>query len=426
MPVSPQCRGSSKSAPYWTSPDGFIAKLYLGDARDCLRRLPARSVHCVVTSPPYWSLRDYGVSGQIGLEPSPDCNTSGQAQCSACFVCSMMGVMREVYRVLRDDGTLWLNLGDSYSSGGRGGGAEGSIQESNVGSLLGAKHCNIPPNNLVGIPWRVALALQMDGWILRQDIIWHSPDKMPESVTNRCTKSHEHIFLLAKSGEYYFDHIAIREKSKTVPHAPGNRKIAPERNDRGHLNEFNRQFALDGQSNKRDVWIVPKGGYVGDHFATFSPQLITPCILAGTSEHGCCAKCGKPWERVIVKIGGQRVEPDKVYIRDDSITGHYNGKNGALDGTPPEHKTVGWRKSCGCATDKIVPCTVLDPFVGTGTTVATSIRLGRNGIGIDLSESYLTNDAIPRINNALNEEKSEKKPTIALTQGTPLPPVAID
>lgn len=193
--------------PYWTSSGGGRVRMYLGHVTDVLARLPERSVHCCVTSPPYWGLRSYLPDGheqkgfELGAEPSPDCGTKGQAQCGRCFVCNMVAVFRGVRRVLRDDGTLWLNLGDSY--GGFGGGKQhGSKQRSNPGSVLRpighGQRTSLADGNLVGVPWRVALALQGDGWVLRQDVIWHKPAPMPESVRNRCTKAHEYVFLLTK------------------------------------------------------------------------------------------------------------------------------------------------------------------------------------------------------------------------------------
>ena len=194
-----------------------------GDAMESLRAFPDRSVHCCVTSPPYWGLRDYGVAGQLGLESTPQ-----------EYVEKMVAVFREVRRVLRDDGTLWLNLGDSYCGSGKGPSNEGSKQAANAGSLTGASHRNgaqfrdgqaptkwlsvpdgLKAKDLVGIPWRVAFALQADGWYLRQDIIWSKPNPMPESVTDRCTKAHEYLFLLSKSASYYYDTVAIAEPSDT-------------------------------------------------------------------------------------------------------------------------------------------------------------------------------------------------------------------
>lgn len=360
-------------APWWS---GSNCALYLGDTRECLRRLPARSVHCVVCSPPYWGLRDYGKPGQIGLEEYADCGTYGRAQCGNCFVCSMVDVFSEVQRVLRDDGTLWLNLGDTFDNG----------------QLL--------------VPTRVALALTHHDWKLVQDIIWYSPNKIPESVENRLVKSHEHIFLLSKGPNYYFDYIAVQEQKE------------------------------DGRRvNKRDVWTIPIQGYPGAHFATYTPKLITPCILAGTSEHGCCGNCARPYERVVVRIGGTSNLTGGIYAppgqaphgnarednRDRSFDWSRNGKPGSgstLDGTIAAKETAGWRKACGCQTDEVVPPVVLDPFVGSGTTVATALELGRAGIGMDLSEVYLQECAVPRITAV---HVPNNKPTNVLTALAPAP-----
>lgn len=271
---------SSTMVPALSSPN---YEVYLGDCRQVLSAFPDQSVNCCVTSPPYWGLRDYGTSEQIGLENDP-----------AAFVEELVSVFKEVRRVLRDDGVLWLNLGDSYagnnsraSNNGRAGfGAprEGVFNRTGEG---------LKPKDLVGIPWLVALALRNDGWYLRQDIIWHKPNPLPESVKDRCTKSHEYIFLLSKSQTYYFDYQAIREP------AIGSTD--------------------DGLKNKRSVWSVPVRPFKGSHFATFPTELIRPCILAGSP-------------------------PDGV---------------------------------------------VLDPFGGSGTTVAVALEEKRRGVAIELNADYL-------------------------------------
>ena len=359
--------------PYWSAPG---AALYLGDVRDVLRQLPARSAHCCVTSPPYWGLRDYGVGGQIGMEDADDClGWATKKPCGACFVCHMVEVFSELRRVLRDDGTLWLNLGDTFDNG------QGMV------------------------PAAVAMALRADGWKLVQDIIWAKPNPMPESVTNRCSKSHEHIFLLAKGNKYYFDSVAIEEPGKTaykssdfIPKSDKDRN--GDKTDARQASRHNRtDDVVLGTANKRDVWSVPTRGYPGAHFACYSPELITPCILAGTSEHGCCAECGRQYERVAVKVGGRASEVEDE-SKDRSIPSNRNGLAGSgstMCGTIPRRETAGWRKACGCATDEVEPCAVLDPFCGSATTVATALQLGRAGVGIDLSEEYLLKCAIPRI-----------------------------
>lgn len=284
-----------------------MVKLLQGDCRDVLKTLADKSVNCCVTSPPYFGLRDYGVDGQIGLEQTPD-----------AYVAELVAVFREVKRVLRDDGTLWLNLGDSYAGSGKGPAGnlkynENGHVENSSGKLYGLKH-----KDLIGIPWRVAFALQADGWYLRQDIIWHKPNPMPESVTDRCTKAHEYIFLLSKSARYYYDSEAIKEPitdtsairlmqdiesqkgSDRVPFKTnGNMKaVASKKFDSsqggggtsfvGHSGYYKADGSLicDGTRNKRSVWTVATQPYSGAHFATFPCELIQPCIRAGCPAGG--------------------------------------------------------------------------------------------------------------------------------------------
>lgn len=246
-------------------------KLHIGDCLTSLKTMADQSVNCCVTSPPYFGLRNYGVEGQMGLEATPD-----------EFVSALVTVLGEVRRVLTDDGTLWLNLGDSYASGGRKT-RDADKKLPQRGAEYRAQD-GLPEKNLIGIPWRVAFALQADGWILRQDIIWQKPNAMPESVGDRCTKSHEYIFLLSKSPKYFFDSNAIKEdavkgaagssfnKGKTAEHQLG-RSSSAERVE-------------DGKRNRRSVWSVPTSPYKAAHFATFPPALIEPCVLAGCPAGG--------------------------------------------------------------------------------------------------------------------------------------------
>jgi DNA modification methylase len=289
-----------------------------GDCRDVLPTLPEHSVNCVITSPPYFGLRDYGVDGQIGQEPSP-----------AEFVEALVGVFREVRRVLRDDGTVWLNLGDSYAASGMGGNPAESAhrkQATNHGSLISGRKApeGMKPKDMIGIPWRVAFALQADGWYLRSDIIWSKPNPMPESVTDRPTKSHEYIFLISKSQRYFYDSEAIKEP---MAESSGPRLQAALEGDERHIEgkhknaEGSRGKPMDtmrrladkhaaalkqdalGKNtytgfneryshspvllrNKRTVWTVPTSPYSGAHFATFPPDLIRPCVLAGCPIDG--------------------------------------------------------------------------------------------------------------------------------------------
>ncbi len=295
-----------------------MISIFQGDALTLLKLCPEKSVHCCVTSPPYFGLRDYGVAGQIGLEPTPD-----------DFVAKLVDVFREVRRVLRDDGTLWLNLGDSYSPGARKTQIAPTLRSATKDAASGKQaYLNnfavrpkgdpwSKPKDLLGIPWRVAFALQADGWYLRQDIIWHKPNPMPESVRDRCTKAHEYIFLLSKSERYYFDAAAIAEPvaastierlsqpaladqagSDRVPgKTNGPMKAKPPRfggNKYGDdTSESSRRYsgndyevAGNGRRNKRSVWTVTTKPFKEAHFATFPPDLIEPCILAGCPSGG--------------------------------------------------------------------------------------------------------------------------------------------
>lgn len=294
-----------------------------GDVLDMLRNLNDKSVDCCVTSPPYFGLRDYGVAGQIGLEGTVD-----------EYVQKLVDVFRDVRRVLRDDGTLWLNLGDSYYNYRPGKGqsmCKQTVSNTNqdlpiVCARRGNRQEGLKEKDLIGIPWRVAFALQADGWYLRQDIIWHKPNPIPESIKDRCTKSHEYIFLLSKSPKYYFDSDTIREDS-VDPVGSANRyksKFGGSKNEEMLRTEqvHTRPIGMrefDGKRNKRDVWTVATKPYKEAHFATFPTALIEPCVLAGCP------------------VGG----------------------------------------------------TVLDPFFGSGTTGLVAIQNARKYIGIEINPEYV-------------------------------------
>ncbi len=263
-------------------------KIIQGDCIEVLKGLQDGIINTVVTSPPYFGLRNYNCEGQFGLEETPD-----------EYVGKLVELFREVRRVLRDDGTVWLNLGDSYfnlqnsnrnglseSLGGKvRGGGEYKTQKRNAGNLP------IKPKDLIGIPWRVAFALQADGWYLRQDIIWSKPNPMPESVTDRCTKSHEYIFLLSKSQRYYFDNEAIKEPSeyygKDARSDMGNIRYEGKRTEDTTGKNGQQSFVTINETrNKRDVWTVSTKPFSEAHFATFPEELISPCVLAGCPEGG--------------------------------------------------------------------------------------------------------------------------------------------
>lgn len=304
------------------------AKILVGDVRQRLSDIADGSVQCCVTSPPYWGLRDYGHDGQIGLEQTPD-----------EYVAEMVEVFRDVRRVLKDDGVLWLNLGDSYAGSGKGpAGKSGKNPYHDIRNLSQQRGPIVPDGlkqkDLVGIPWRVAFALQADGWWLRQDIIWAKPNPMPESVTDRCTKAHEYVFLLTKSARYYFDSVAIAEPAKTDPGATwaqrkeagatagnmilgdgvrnGTQRVV---HGKGVTSNLTRQ---DGMRNKRSVWTINTKPFRGAHFAVMPEALVEPCVLASS-------------------------RPNDL---------------------------------------------VLDPFTGSGTVAVVALKHGRNFIGTELNPEY--------------------------------------
>jgi DNA modification methylase len=250
------------------------AIILVGDVRTRLAEIPDKSIQSCITSPPYWGLRDYGEDAQIGLEESPQ-----------DYVDAMVKVFQEVKRVLRDDGTLWLNLGDSYSGSGKK--PAGNLGATHDERNMEKKHSAIVPDglkpkDLIGIPWRVAFALQADGWYLRQDIIWAKPNPMPESVTDRCTKSHEYLFLLSKSSKYYFDNNAIKEPSVSKDNTKRDRDSSKLNNTPGRTRMAGLKTNNYDMRNKRDVWTISSKPFRGAHFAVMPEALVEPCILAGS------------------------------------------------------------------------------------------------------------------------------------------------
>ena len=362
-----------------------------GDCIEGMKTLPDGSVHTCVTSPPYWGLRDYGHDDQIGAEKTPE-----------EFVENMVDVFREVRRVLRDDGTVWLNLGDSYASNGcyinawlekehnkdkRHLHTNNHERYEDRKAFRGGSY-NIKGKDLIGIPWRVAFALQADGWYLRQDIIWHKPNPMPESVIDRCTKAHEYIFLLSKSQKYYYDHLAIREDGPTYVRKASGYKgedyvkgHTSRTGGKNHKSGFADKDKVTVGRNKRSVWTVTTKPFRGAHFATFPKDLIEPCVLAGTSAHGCCSVCGAPWQRVIEKTG----EFQRRWSTNNADGSPYNSQ-GSMQNT---YSTTGWEPTCKCADASVVPCTVLDPFTGSGTTCVVALNHNRRFIGTELNPEYI-------------------------------------
>lgn len=357
-------------------------KILCGDALQTLRTLPSESVHCIVTSPPYYALRDYGVDGQIGLEETP-----------AAYVAKLVEVFREARRVLRHDGTLWLNIGDSYANDTKWGGSTGGKHVEALhgdNAMRNRRYTGLAPKNLMMIPARLAIALQDDEWILRSDIIWHKLNAMPESVTDRPTNAHEHLFLLAKNERYFYDADGIREERtdftihKNVGRgSQGYAKASgifsnPQRDSNGGLGVH------PAGRNKRNVWPIASQPYSESHFATMPPKLIEPCILAGTSPQT-CEYCGAPWERL--------TERTPMIIRNGPKSGGYGSRTtDGLSGTmvaPAETKTVGWQPTCSHANEGTGKAVVLDPFMGAGTVALVSIRLQRDYLGIELNPAYV-------------------------------------
>lgn len=451
--------------------------IHLGDLFDVLPTLPAQSVHCVVTSPLYWGLRDYGNPPRV-LGGVPDCehewgemqraaaanavpgpngqggknargrNTTKVAGqfCQSCgawfgclgleptpelFVSHMVQAFAEVYRVLRDDGTLWLNIGDCYAAGGKGGGGS-FIDERRDGSWKHRSSVNgwraapdgLKEKDLVGVPWMLAFALRAFGWYLRAEIVWakgvsfcdaYAGSVMPESVQDRPTRSHEQVFLLTKSPRYFYDAEAVREQgvypagtiaAKGSGEREGNRRGTRKKDDdaprigassRTQSGDFQDRVdagyaCYDGTRNLRTVWAITPKPFTEAHFATFPPDLVIPCIKAGTSEKGVCAICGAPWRRIVDKEPiPDDVQADFEAARQRSADDH--GRNDGFTTRRPNFQrgrgATTWEQTCEHADAEIMPALVMDCFSGAGTVGAVCAGLQRFYVGIELNPDYI-------------------------------------
>ena len=416
----------------------MTVRILTGDCREVLATLPAESVHCVVTSPPYWGLRDYGTAKWEGV--NPDCDhvagtlvslrstlrSDGRehtgpyprekalmtgmpyrdicGKCGAIRIDSQLGleptpeahveaivaVFREVRRVLRKDGTVWLNYGDCYASDMKGSGGPGGFVYRAKGGGGNAQafeprrlNHGLKPKDLVMMPARVALALQADGWWLRSEIIWAKPNPMPESVTDRPTSAHEKVYLLAKSARYFYDPEAVREEAEygfsltpEMFNGIGDCNSAPVRKH-GAV-----QQGSGGSRNLRNVWTIATHPYSEAHFATFPPDLVIPCIKAGTSERGCCPKCGAGWRRGTERTGHVNGR-EPAHVPSNSAT-----KTDSTGWAPTSRATDRWPPSCACDAGAPIPCTVLDPFGGAGTVGLVADQLQRDAVLIELNPAY--------------------------------------
>mgnify|MGYP000128407807 CR=1 FL=1 len=334
------------------------SQLYYGqDASVTLDSLPEKSVHMVCTSPPYWGLRDYDQEDQLGQETDVE-----------DYLQRLVSMCAKVHRVLRDDGTLWVNLGDSYGGSGF------------ASSVSDGRDTSKDKKQLIGVPWRFALAMKAAGWILRQDIIWHKPNGMPEQVRDRFTRSNEYIFLFSKKEHYFFDVDAVREPAVTY----------------------------DGYRRRKNVWSIPTQPYQGAHFAAWPEEMVSIMVRSGTSQRGCCASCQTPYKPNLVLTDLQ--EEDVLAKRGvGGYPARYDGGTRAKTfggGLTTRYQTEGYVQDCKCPTQEVLPCVVMDIFSGSGTTGKVSMDHGRSYIGLDLNADYL-----PLALNRIQHVQSSVTPT---------------
>jgi DNA modification methylase len=441
-----------------------VNKIICGDWIEIARTLPDKSVHVIITSPPYWGQRNYGVAGQLGLEKNPDEH-----------IAKLVEGFREYRRVLRDDGMLWVNYGDKYAGGGNNRGNNNPIsskQASNKGAIGQCAEYNrnadegIDQGNLLCLAWRLGLAMQADGWILRSDTIWakavsfcdeYSGSTMPESINGwrwerhrvkkwklaggdpnlrrdkqsgrnfgtpevvdcpgcekcnpngglvlrkgswRPTRAHEYVLQFAKTSQYYCDMEAVREKNSNNTHEKGNKLSLPiESAGVGHKEfcAYTPEKNNPSGRNLRDVWVINPQPFKGAHYATFPEALVEPMIKVSTSQKGVCPKCGSQWARIVyhqnaIIILSERAKEKGAIGLATQVQGNQV--------EPSHNTTLGWKATCQCGIEEVVPAVVLDPFCGSGRTCAVAAKLGRNYIGVELNEKYIKDFAIPQTQEA--------------------------
>jgi len=369
--------------PTTLQPHGFFQErgtvtIVPGSSKTRLAQLPENTFQCAVTSPPYYSLRSYLPDGhpdkahEIGGEPTPQ-----------EYVNNLVDIFRELRRVLRPDGVFYLNIGDTYAN------ASIASNATKTNPVAPLKH-----KDLIGVPWMLAFALRDDGWYLRSEIIWHKKAIMPESTNDRPTNCHEKVFMLTKSADYFWDQTAVLEPG--VPGSAGNLVWGSEQRKAtdgvNALKGKDDPYQYDGMRNIRNVWTInPATNTHDDHYATMPETLVEPCIKSGTSEHGCCSTCGAPWERVVTSIGIDKENRWRVPLHNHKAANNPNPSH-RLNGQTFRHARRGsgeFLPTCACEVNAPVPCQVIDPFGGTGTTGIVASKLARHSTMIELSAQYI-------------------------------------